>query len=153
MPDILHLISIGAPREAVYGALTTPEGVRAWWTRDADLAPGVGGTGNFRFYGGKLATQVRVAELEPPVRVVWTTTSSFRPEWMGTTIVFDLRASEDGTVLAFAHRGFAEPDDIYAMTTTGWAYYLVSLQQYVETGDGAPDVDFTRMLRAPSASR
>jgi hypothetical protein len=36
-------------------------------------------------------------------------------------------------------------------TTTGWAYYLVSLQQYLETGEGAPnpDVRFDRMIRPP----
>jgi len=35
------------------------------------------------------------------------------------------------------------------MTTTGWGFYLVSLQQYLETGTGAPhpDIDFARVTR------
>lgn len=37
MPDILHLIRIHASRERVYDAVTTAEGIRSWWTRDADL--------------------------------------------------------------------------------------------------------------------
>jgi uncharacterized protein YndB with AHSA1/START domain len=37
MPDIMHLVKINASPERVYQALTTPEGIRNWWTRDADL--------------------------------------------------------------------------------------------------------------------
>lgn len=150
MPDIMHLIRIQANPTRVYEALTTAEGIRHWWTRDADLVPRIGGTGEFRFsYDGTVVTQVRVAELTPPAHVGWKTLSSFRPEWEGTTITFDLRAEGSNTVLSFAHRGFAQADEIYAMTTTGWGYYLVSLQQYLETGQGAPspDVDFARMIR------
>jgi hypothetical protein len=91
---------------------------------------------------------MRVDELKGPVRVSWTTISSFRPEWNGTTITFDLRAEGSDTVLSFAHRGFKQADEGYAVTTTGWGYYLVSLQQYLETGKGAPspDIDFARVL-------
>jgi hypothetical protein len=39
-------------------------------------------------------------------------------------------------VLSFAHRGFAQADEGYARVTTGWGYYLVSLQLYLETGKG-----------------
>ena len=62
---------------------------------------------------------------------------------------FDLREESGSTVLNFAHRGFRHADEAYAMFTTGWGYYLVSLNHYVETGTGAPspDVDFSIMLR------
>ncbi len=149
MPDIMHLIKIGASPKRVYAALTTAEGVRSWWTRDADLDTHVGGTGEFRFsYGSPVVTQVRVEELVPSMRVGWKTISSLRPEWAGTMISFDLRAEGGDTFLSFAHRGFAQADKIYALTT-GWGYYLVSLQQYLETGEGtpSPDVDFARVIR------
>jgi hypothetical protein len=93
---------------------------------------------------------VRVAELDPPRRVGWETVSSNAPgDWVGTTITFDLRAEGDDTILTLAHRGFAEPSDGFALVNTGWAYYLVSLQQYLETGEGAPqqDKDFARVIR------
>ena len=150
MPDIMHLIKINASSERVYQALTTAEGIRNWWTRDAELDSRIGGTGEFRFsHGGTVVTKVRVEALNPPVRVGWETISSFRPEWDGTTITFDLRAEGSDTVLSFAHRGFEQAGEIYALTTTGWGYYLVSLQQYLETGKGAPspDIDFARVIR------
>ncbi len=151
MPDILHFIRIQAAQESVYSALTTAEGVRNWWTRDADLEDSVGGLGEFRFltYGPGYVTRVEITELVPATRVAWRILSSFRTEWSGTTIDFTLREENGSTILLFAHRNFAEADERYAQVNTGWAYYLVSLQQYLETGKGAPspDVDFTRMLR------
>jgi predicted enzyme related to lactoylglutathione lyase/uncharacterized protein YndB with AHSA1/START domain len=150
MPDIMHLVRARALPKRAYQALTTVEGIRAWWTRDAELDSQVGGTGKFRFsYKGVFATTVRIEDLEPSTRVVWKTVASFRPEWVGTTIVFDLRVDGDDTVISFAHRDFKEADEAYAVTTTGWGYYLVSLQQYLETGEGAPspDIDFARVIK------
>lgn len=150
MPDIMHLVTIHGSPERVYQALATAEGIRNWWTRDADLESKIGGTGEFRFYEGKAVTTVSVEALEVPVRVGWKTISSDAPGgWDGTTITFDLRAEGSDTVLSFAHRGFAQADEGYARVTTGWAYYLVSLQQYLETGRGAPhpDIDFARVIR------
>jgi uncharacterized protein YndB with AHSA1/START domain len=150
MPDIMHLLKIKAAPERVYTALTTPEGIRSWWTREAELDQRVGGAGVFSFYGGRFVTRVRVDELSPPVRVRWTTESTSSPGgWEGTSIAFDLRAEDGDTVLVFAHRGFAQANDGYARINTTWSYFLVSLQQYLETGEGtpAPDVDFARMTR------
>jgi uncharacterized protein YndB with AHSA1/START domain len=151
MPDIMHLLKIEASPDRVYQALTTAEGIRNWWTRDADLDSAIGAEGEFRFpsYGAAHATRVRVTELIPSTRVAWKTTASFRPEWIDTTITFDLRAEGIDTALLFAHRGFPQPDDVYALCNTGWAYYLVSLQQYLQTGQGAPspNIDFARILQ------
>lgn len=103
MPDIMHLVRIHAPPERVYQALTTEEGIRNWWTRDAELDARIGGTGEFRFYEGKGVTKVRVDALEKPVRVGWTTISANAPGgWDGTTINFDLRA--EGTTRCWCSR-------------------------------------------------
>jgi len=142
MPDILHLLTIKASPERVYQALSTAEGIRNWWTREAELEPRIGGKGEFRFYEGKGVTEVRVDALEPPVRLGWTVTAANAPGgWEGTTITFDLASKEGDTVLSFAQRGFKQADEGYALVTTGWAYYLVSLQQYLERGKGTPQQD------------
>ncbi len=149
MADIMHLLRINAQPERVYRALTTAHDVRNWWTRDCDLDEAVGGAGVFRFYDNRVVTTVRIDALRPPSHVGWTTLSSTAPGgWQGTTISFDLRAEGDATVLLFAHRGFPEANEGYARVTTGWAYFLFSLQRYLETGTGvpAPDVDFARAV-------
>lgn len=144
----MHFIKIRVSPERIHTALTTADGIRNWWTRDADLDPYVGGTGEFRFHEGKSVIRVRIGELQP-LFVRWKTLSAFRPEWEGTIIAFELRAEEGGTTLLFAHRGFAEYTEVYAQTTTGWGYYLISLQQHLETGNGvpAPNPDFARVIR------
>ena len=138
MADIVDGVKIAAAPERVYRALTTAEGVRAWWTRDADLESEVGGTGEFRFSGHELTTRVRIEALEAPARVVWRVAASQHPEWVGTTIAFDLRPAGSGTALAFAQRGYAEAGECHALCTGGWTHYLASLKAYVETGRGEP---------------
>jgi len=34
MVDILHRVGVTSSRDSVYQALTTPEGLAAWWTSD-----------------------------------------------------------------------------------------------------------------------
>jgi uncharacterized protein YndB with AHSA1/START domain len=53
MPDITHLLSLHASPERVHQALSAEEGIRSWWTRDADLDSKISGMGQFRFYGGQ----------------------------------------------------------------------------------------------------
>ena len=43
--DLIHRIGIAAPAEKIYRALTTEEGIRAWWTTDVKMdASAVGAT-------------------------------------------------------------------------------------------------------------
>lgn len=140
----MHRLHIKAEPEQIYRAITTAEGIRNWWTRDADLKSTVGGNGEFRFYGGTMITRVRIDELEPVKRVRWSVIESFAPGWNGTTMEFDLTPGGEESIFRFAQRGFIVADDRFAMSTTGWAMYFFSLQQYIETGRGtpAPDIDY-----------
>jgi uncharacterized protein YndB with AHSA1/START domain len=51
MQDVMHLIKIHAPSERVYEAITTADGIRQWWTRDAAIEPKLGAAGEFGFNG------------------------------------------------------------------------------------------------------
>ncbi len=43
--DLIHRIGIAAPAETIYRALTTEEGIKAWWTTDVKMdASAVGAT-------------------------------------------------------------------------------------------------------------
>ena len=140
MPDIMHRIKIPAPPEQVYQALTTADGIRNWWTRDAELDQQTGGIGEFRFCGRRFVARVKVDELTPPTRVGWTVTNA---AWDGNTIQFDLEADGSNSWLSFTHRGFSKADQGYAGATTRWGYYLLSLRRYLQTGKGMPNPDDT----------
>jgi uncharacterized protein YndB with AHSA1/START domain len=147
MHDIMHLVTIRSAIERVYDAVTTVEDIRNWWTRDAILESRIGGTGEFGFSQRRVLTKITVDELKPPVHVKWKTIASTAPGgWGGTTMTFDLHADGSSTVLLFAHRGFEEANEGYARTTTGWGLYLVSLQQYLETGKGAPHPEMAGLV-------
>jgi uncharacterized protein YndB with AHSA1/START domain len=148
MADIRHQINIKADQQKTYVALTTAPGIRAWWTDNADLDQQIGGAGVFRFHYDKtVETVVLIADLQPSVLVCWAVTSSFRPEQDGTVIRFELSPEAGGTLIDFSHTGFAEAGETFNLMNKGWAYYLVSLKRYLETGKGAPSphIDFSIM--------
>jgi|SRR5579862_6113570 len=147
MPEILHLIKIRAAQDKVYQAVSTAEGIRNWWTRDASLESKVDGAGEFGFYGHRMVIKLKVAELTPPGRLVWDDISSTGGSFDGTTISFDLKSAEGITTLLFAHRGFTTGGDNVASATTRWGFYLLSLKRYLETGKGSPNPEDTELIR------
>lgn len=150
MADILHLIRIDATPDRVWTAISTAQGLRSWWTRDADLDGRPGGRGELRFphYGRGSNTGIAITSYAPSELMEWRVVSSFHESWPGTLIRFQLSADADATMLHFTHAGFAEAEERFALFNTGWACYLVSLKNHVEGGRGGPnpDIDFVRQF-------
>lgn len=147
MPEILHLIKIRAAPEEVYQSVSTAEGIRNWWTRDADLTPEVGAIGEFGFYEHRMFIKVKVAELTPRRHIVWDVTSSTGGVFNGTTISIDLNSEDGLTSLSFEHRGFSASGNNIASATTRRGFYLLSLKRYLETGKGTPNPEDTELIR------
>ncbi|MFE5810738.1 SRPBCC domain-containing protein [Streptomyces sp. NPDC056491] len=134
MVDILHRVGITASPEKVYEALTTVDGLAAWWTTDTS------GTGDgvleFRF-GDVGGFDMKVLDLQPDARVRWEVTDG-PAEWIGTTVDFELAREGEWTILLFTHAGWREPVEFMSHCSTKWAIFLMSLKSLVETGAGAP---------------
>ena len=58
MPDITQLARLHATPERVYQAITTVEGIRSWWTRDALFESKVGGTAEVGFFNHRVVTRM-----------------------------------------------------------------------------------------------
>lgn len=137
MVDILHRVGMeSASVEQVYAALTTIEGLSGWWATDTKGQADVGGILEFRFAPGGFDMKVR--ELKPSESVLWEVVDG-PPEWVGTTVRFDLKQDGDYAIVLFAHEGWREPVEFMYHCSTKWATFLVSLKQLVETGTGAPE--------------
>jgi uncharacterized protein YndB with AHSA1/START domain len=143
MEHFQQRLILQADPAAVYAALTTPAGLRDWWTPDCDVATAVGGTLRFRF--GRNHKEMRIERLQPLQEVRWRCTAAHiatlqRPdEWVGTELVFRLAPAGAGrTRLDFEHIGLVPGLECHALCARGWRHFLGSLQQLVETGRGTP---------------
>jgi uncharacterized protein YndB with AHSA1/START domain len=136
MVDILHKVGIKSSSSAdAYRALTTREGLSAWWTTDTQGESKVGGVLLFRFGTGGF--DMKVLELQRDERVLWQVVEG-PAEWIGTKISFELKQEGDWTIILFKHEGWKEPVEFMHHCSTKWAVFLLSLKSLLETRNGAP---------------
>ena len=159
MEHFRQSLTIAASSSATYAALTTIAGLRAWWTQDCEGITDPGSTIHFRF--GSVYKDMRVERAEPGREVAWTCTRacidvptlSRKDEWTGTGIIFRLFDAGPGkTRLDFEHIGLVPSFECYGMCVKGWQYFLGSLQQYLETGNGTPHLAETQCLGRSKAA-
>ena len=147
MVDILHRVGIKSSPANVYKALTTSEGLAAWWTNNTQGESKVGAVLPFRFNAGGVEIggfDMKVLELDPAKRVLWQVVDG-PAEWIGTKISFDLKQVGDYAVVLFKHQDWKKPVEFMHHCSTKWATYLMSLKSLVETGRGAPNPNDTNI--------
>jgi hypothetical protein len=130
--------------DAAFAAITN---VRGWWSQaingPTDTA---GGEFDYRFQDVHRC-RIRVTDLIPGRKVVWLVLDNYfsftqdETEWTGTTIVFDISRTGDGTEVRFTHEGLVPEYECYHACTEGWSTYInKSLRALIETGKGDPNV-------------
>jgi uncharacterized protein YndB with AHSA1/START domain len=138
MPDILHRISIDAPRERVHDLIATTDGIARWWTGrplDGDSTLG----NRFSVYFGHADKPAAVMEVtsDAPDEITWRVVDG--PDaWIDTRIAFALRPrGHDGTTLLFNHT-WREASEFMSGCSTNWGAYLTSLKTGAEGGEFRP---------------
>jgi uncharacterized protein YndB with AHSA1/START domain len=146
MHDIVHELTIAAPPEKVFEAVTTQEGLAGWWTHDATASPEVGSVATFGFAADGTTTRLsmRIDELEGPELVHWACVDG-PDEWVGTAVAFRVEGVAGGgsgpagsSIVRFWHGQWEYEDGMLPRASFEWAMYLDSLRRYVETGTGSP---------------
>src|ERR1700736_6386566 len=139
--EIRHSVLIRAPREKVWSALTTADGIDGWWgTRgsEIDLRPGGKLTLRWRKWGPDQDINADrdcvVLEVRPPRRFVyqWGETADAM-----TTVEFDLEERAGGTLLRLRENGFAPTPrgrESFEGNSLGWGEVSILLKFYVEHG-------------------
>jgi uncharacterized protein YndB with AHSA1/START domain len=137
MDDFRSTKTFASDADAVFDALTDIDALTGWWT------PAAGGTASgdtLRFLMGDQEVVMRVDEADRPSEVRWSVlVCEPAPDWVGTTISFDLLPSSTGTELRFQHHGLNPSLECYGMCYAGWTRHLVSLVDYVDQGAGTPN--------------
>ena len=138
-PDrIERTVEIAHPPGKVWAALTTAEGLSAWFGKEAtiDLRPG----GSVRMsWDHGFTVEMRVERVEEPTVFGYTWQISGLPEDdpRRTYVEFTLEAAGAGTRLTVVETGFAQlPEDVHRKAfegnTEGWASELGELAGYLD---------------------
>ena len=135
MADIRHLLTIKAPASKVYEAVTSQKGLQNWWTTKVKGNSKEGEQLQFGF-DPDYAKSFDVKKSNRK-NVEWKCTNA-HPEWIGTTVRFDLEENNGATTVRFAHDGWKNETDMYALCNFHWGKYMQSLQSYCENGSGQP---------------
>ncbi len=137
-PDrIERTVEVAQPPAKVWAALTTAEGLSAWFGQQATIDLRPGGSAWMRWDSGDTA-DMRVERVEEP-RVFGFTWGIFGlPEGdpRRTYVEFTLEPTDTGTRLTVVESGFAQlPEDAhrkaYDGNTEGWASELGELVDYL----------------------
>ena len=158
MPNIRHSLLIGASARKIYNAITTQEGLSAWWTPGTHTIPELNGIARFEFGEGYFK-EMKIVELKPFERVQWNCITGAE-EWIGTTISFTLQAGDKDTLmqlhpeasdqiqqqrpfdiatfLNFRHDNWKAYTPMFAECNYTWGRFLRSLKCFCETGSGRP---------------
>src|SRR5258706_3337825 len=83
--SLIHRIGIAAPAETIYRALTTEDGIRAWWTTDVKIGARVGDAAVFGFFDHSTGFEIRIEQLTPPSLAPWQCTGASATDPAGKT--------------------------------------------------------------------
>jgi uncharacterized protein YndB with AHSA1/START domain len=138
-PDrIERTLELAQPPETVWAALTTPEGLAAWFGNEAGIDLRPGGTAWMKWADGPSA-DMRVERVEEP-RVfgfTWHIYGLPEDDPRRTYVEFTLEPDGPGTRLTVTESGFAQlPDDAYRKAydgnSHGWVSELGELAAYLD---------------------
>jgi uncharacterized protein YndB with AHSA1/START domain len=133
-PPLVFNLTLAAPPETVWRALTDPAELTRWLARAARTEGRPGGSFELRWDDLRIAG--RYLQFEPPrrLRFTWGQPESPFPE---TVIVVNLQPRDGGTALSWEHYGFGRGegwDEYYVGSARAWAGYLKNLRSVLETG-------------------
>lgn len=137
-PDrIERMVELGHSPPKVWDALTTPEGLSAWFGERASIDAWPGGEGQITFASG-LVVHMRVERIEEPLVFGFTWRVPGLPEEdpRRTYVEFTLQPVPTGTLLRVVETGFAQlPDDsrqgTYDSHAEGWTSELGDLTEHL----------------------
>jgi uncharacterized protein YndB with AHSA1/START domain len=137
MADIAHEIKIKAPRDRVFDALATLDGLRSWHTTRTEGSVGVGGVLQFESAGNP-KFRWEITRLDAPKHLEWKCVEG-PGDSVGTMVRYDLSDTTDGRILVeLAHSGWPGTHGNYRKCNTLWGILLHHLKMHAETGRRDP---------------
>jgi uncharacterized protein YndB with AHSA1/START domain len=137
-PDrIERTMQLSRPPAEVWPALTTAEGLSAWFGQQVTIDLRPGGAASMTF-GSGMTVEMRVERVEEPrvFAYTWRLPNLPADDPRRTFVEFTLEPDGDGTLLRLCETGFAQlPDDIreatYESHSDGWTQELAELAEHL----------------------
>ncbi|HEY7782965.1 MAG TPA: SRPBCC domain-containing protein [Ktedonobacterales bacterium] len=123
---IRESVKLASGRDRVWQALTTPNGLAAWWAERAEIEPMDGGILRLHFSNRRiLDSKVIMCRAPEYLAFVY---------FGGTRAAFELATNPaGGTIVTVTDSGFSSQQD-YAETLAGWVSVLLALKAQVDFG-------------------
>ncbi len=136
MADIFSDLPIRADQDRVFDAVSTPEGLDAWWTERSAGERGPGAPFQLWFgpeYDWRAIVTKCVPNAEFELQIVHAD-----PDWLGTRIEFRLEGRPGLTQVRFRHSGWPAANEHWRVSCYCWPAYLRLLRRYLEHGEVVP---------------
>jgi uncharacterized protein YndB with AHSA1/START domain len=137
---IAKSVEVNAPPEELYHAVSTPEGLRAWWCKILAGDAETDGIVHLEFVGSGHRYRMRLVTARDPTLAKWRVEKhNVWKEWDGTEIVFKISLSGPGkSKLDVLHAGLTPQCECYGICEGAWGFLMGSFKGQLEGGKGTP---------------
>ncbi|MBT5018446.1 SRPBCC domain-containing protein [bacterium] len=137
MNEIRHRVGIKSSLQNVYDATYQPAKIQSWWATSATGAATVGAHIELVFPGYPNHTW-EIDELSDNELVRLKLLAGPEP-WHRSELCFEFNESNEQVFVTLTHTtGPETPDAAIQYFRTKWPMFLISLKQFLETGQGMP---------------
>jgi uncharacterized protein YndB with AHSA1/START domain len=133
---IEQTITVSAPRDEVFRALTDAGTLRRWWITDGVSEPRTGGRFRYEWRMRDAANDhVQEGTYDAVVDGVAVTYPWAATPTNETRVTFALAEREGGTQVSLVHSGFAADAEVHDRHDQGWRGFLANLKSVLEGGE------------------
>lgn len=137
MREIRHRVGIKTPLREAYDAVYQPAKLQKWWSTSASGPATIGSHLELEFPGYPDHVW-EIVELTDSERVRLQLISGPEP-WHGSELRFEFNETPEQVFVTLTHLTTeATPEEAFQYFCTKWPTFLVSLKQFLETGEGMP---------------
>ncbi len=130
MNHIYHDLIIKATAHQIYKALSTKEGMEAWWPKLASDNYNLGNEVQF-YFSEEYNWKAEVVACKPNHHIHFKMTEADE-DWTNTLLKFEIFEKEVGCILQLSHLNWLENNHHFRRTNYCWAFYLKMIKDYAE---------------------
>ena len=131
MRTITKEITIAAPLEEVWAALTHPDSIRDWMGADSAVEIDLKVGGTYRLFGGDTTGAFTKIKKTNTLEYTWRQ-NEWNKEWKDSVVHWELKKSRNGTKVILTHNKFPNQHERDSHNE-GWdVYFLGPMKEWLE---------------------